>query len=103
MKPHLPPPVKYVDPPCSMYNRCSAPCCPLHDMTKSIWYANEQICRKQEFTTTHKFINTQRKIARRSKQNPDIGYFTYAVLCKMRKIYKSVSGENPDRRVHDVR
>ena len=51
----------------------------------------------------HKFIKTQRKIARRSAKNPDIGYFTYDMLCKMRKIYKSVSGENPDKAVRGGR
>ena len=103
MKPKLPPPVPYSAPPCSMYNRCSAPCCPLHDLTKSIWYANEQICRKQEFTTVHKFIKTQRKIARRSGQNPDIGYFTYDALCNMGRIYRGIRGANPDRGVSRAR
>jgi len=63
------------------------------------WYANEDICRKREFTTTQKFIDTQRKIARRTKANPEIGYFTYEMLCKIRRVGRGTCGEKPDKKI----
>ena len=95
MKPHLPPPVPYTDPPCSIYNRCSAPICPLHDISKAIWYADEPICSKREFSTTEKFIKVQRRIAKKTKRNTDAGFFTKDMLNSIGGVTSKIRGTDP--------
>jgi len=82
---------------CSIFQRCSAPVCPLHISGGECWYACEEICGKHGMRGLHKFIKTQKKLAKYTKQNPDIGYFDVQMLNKIRRVTPKTVGCDPDR------
>jgi len=93
----LPPPVPYTDPPCSIYNRCNAPICPLHNIQRQIWYANEEICRNKTLTKGKRYIRIQRKISRKiSHRGSDSGYFSLDDLNSISRVHSKMTGFNPD-------
>lgn len=81
---------------CSTFNRCSAPICPLCLTGGEIFFADEEICGKHGMTKLFPWIKTQRKLAKKSEQNHEIGYFTVESLTKIRKVSRGTAGMNPD-------
>ncbi len=81
---------------CSIFTRCSAPICPLCLNGGEIFFADEPICSKHGMVKLFPWIKTQRKLAKKSEQNHEIGYFTLEMLTKIRKVSRGTAGMNPD-------
>jgi len=81
------------------FEKCTAPLCLEADDIddNSIWYANEPICSAQPKTGTPNWIKQQRKIARQTKQNPEIGFFTLEMLKRNCVVGKGMKGINGDK------
>ena len=82
---------------CSIFQRCSAPVCPLRISGGEIFYANEDICSKRGIQAEHKLLRTQKKLAKYTKRNPNIGYFDVQMLNKIRRVTPKTVGCDPDR------
>jgi ribosomal protein L39E len=84
-------------PDCPSFTTCSAPLCPLFSTNGEIWFCDESICHKRGIQAEHKVLKVQKKLAKYTKQNGDIGYFDMAMLGKMRRITHKTVGCDPDR------
>lgn len=82
---------------CPSFTTCCAPICPLCVSGGECWYANEAVCRKRGIQAEHKVLKVQKKLAKYTKQNGDIGYFDMPMLSKMRRITHKTVGCDPDR------
>jgi hypothetical protein len=79
---------------CPKYKGCNAILCPLaaeDENNNYIWYPDEDICTKQEFSSLD-WIKRQRKIARKAKE----GYFTFAMLKRDFILKHGLQGLDPD-------
>jgi len=79
---------------CPSYESCSAPICPLNSPEKYIWYPDEEVCRST-LQSNVDWIRTQKKIAKRAKDNTK--YFTFQMLNLNRTIMTGVAGLDPDK------
>jgi hypothetical protein len=81
---------------CQSFTNCSAAICPLCQNGSEIWFTDEPICGKHGMAEPFPWIKTQRKLARKSEQNHEIGYFTVETLAKIRKVGPNTPGCDPD-------
>lgn len=81
---------------CPAFTNCSAAICPVCQNGREIFFADEQICGKRGMAERFPWIKTQRKLANRSEQNHEIGYFTVESLTKIRKVGPNTPGCDPD-------
>jgi len=80
--------------PCKYFDDCSAPMCPRDTgAAKTIWFANEAVCRLHDVP---EWVKRQRKIAKTST-NKTAGCFTLSMLERRCVIGKKISGIDPDR------
>ncbi|MGB9677951.1 MAG: hypothetical protein ACPLZ9_04960 [Candidatus Ratteibacteria bacterium] len=87
---------------CPYFGKCNAPICPMDpDKERAVWYPDEEICKNREFNNLN-FIITQKKIAKINKRHEVQGIFTFAMLNRPLKIYKSISGLNEDQDLDDI-
>lgn len=91
----------------SHFDNCSAPICiqdDLESMSEMIWYPDEDICSlKDENNNIPIFIKQQRKIAKRSKKNNNIGYFTFKMLNVNCVIGCGIKGIDGDKKDDDIK
>jgi hypothetical protein len=85
---------------CPYFEKCDAPICPLNNF-QGIWYADEEICKNPEYSNLD-VIKNQKKISRINKKHEVQGIFTFAMLNRPLKIYKSISGLNEDQDLDDI-
>ena len=77
---------------CPLYDRCSAPICPMDPVAKlRIWYSNEDVCSRSNFKD-NKVVVTQRKITKKGSE----GYFTFEMLNRDIVVKKGIRGIDPD-------
>lgn len=81
---------------CKYFDTCSAPLCPLDDNRGAIWYADEPICKAYQHHQNARWIQNQRKIAKRAK-NTDTCY-TKDMLDRDIIIRPGIEGADPDAR-----
>ncbi len=80
---------------CPSFSGCSAPLCPLADnLEYCVWYADEPICPSIKFRQP--WVRVQRRIARRTKCNLDVGYFTAKMLGSIKSVSPGIKGISPD-------
>jgi len=79
---------------CPSFSGCSAPLCPLADnLEYCAWYADEPICTSLKFRQP--WVRVQRRIARRTKCNVAVGYFTAKMLESITRVTPAIKGINP--------
>jgi hypothetical protein len=82
---------------CTRFTTCSAPVCPLDGRPESAsWFPHEPICSSRQATKGLKWIKIQRKIARKTNNSNDIGYFTAEMLRITKRVTPKTTGINPD-------
>jgi hypothetical protein len=79
---------------CPFFFSCDAPLCPFYNFN-GIWYADETICKNPKYSKLD-VIKNQKKISRINKRHEVQGIFTFNMLNRPLKIYKSISGLNED-------
>lgn len=82
---------------CSIFNRCSAPICPLCLTGGEIFFADEEICGKRGMAKLFPWIKTQRKLAKKHRESHDTGFFTVEILNKIARVSRTTTGRDPDR------
>lgn len=81
---------------CRHWDSCSAPLCPLdlQSMEHGIWYPDEEICRSRTHRQGLKWIENQRKIAKKAKSTDT--YFTVEMLDRDFIVRSGIEGIDPD-------
>ena len=80
---------------CPSFPGCSAPLCPLADnLEYCVFYPDEPICTSTKFREP--WVKIQRRIARRTKCNADVGYFTVKMLESITAVTAAIKGINPE-------
>ena len=80
---------------CPSFSGCTAPLCPLgENLAYAIFYPDEPICTSRKFRQP--WVRTQRRIARRTKCNVDLGYFTAEMLGSITAVTSAIKGINPE-------
>jgi len=79
---------------CKYFDYCNAPLCPLNakHLIIDAWYPDEEICRLK---TVPKWIKTQKKIAKKTKDKNK--YYTYKMLNRNCKVKIGIAGLDPDK------
>jgi hypothetical protein len=82
---------------CKSFTTCSAPVCPLDShIEDASYFPHEPICSSRQATKGLKWIKTQRKIARKTNNSSDIGYFTHEMLRTTKRVTPKTTGIDPD-------
>jgi hypothetical protein len=81
---------------CSIFNRCSAPICPLCLNGGEIWLTDEPVCSKYNMGDKFPFIKVQRKLAKKHRESHDAGFFTVEMLNKITRVSRTTTGRDPD-------
>lgn len=80
---------------CSMFERCSAPLCPLDpDLKHQVWFPDEDICNKPGFLGEFYWIKIQKKIKKRAKNRETM--FTAHMMGKLVLVRAGVKGLDPE-------
>ena len=80
---------------CPSFSGCSAPICPLADNVEyCVFYPDEPICTSTKFRQP--WVRIQRRIARRTKCNVNVGYFTVKMLESITAVTAAIKGINPE-------
>ncbi|TKJ45553.1 hypothetical protein CEE35_03465 [Candidatus Aerophobetes bacterium Ae_b3b] len=86
---------------CNLYEKCSAPFCPLDArINKRLWFSDEQICGAR-WTQALSWIQAQKKIKKRARDTSR--YFTLTMLSQNCRLKKGITGLNPDMPVETER
>lgn len=81
---------------CPSFTRCSASLCPFDPNIKErMWYPDEPVCVRAGMSSEHRWIKTQKKIARKCKNKEK--YFTQPMLERLSIVYRGTVGINPER------
>lgn len=80
---------------CRQFEDCTAPMCPLDpELSRKVWFADEDICASKKFGPGLKWIENQRKISRKNS-DPSL-CFTLRMLNRPFIIKKGIVGVSPD-------
>lgn len=81
---------------CPRYDKCSAPLCPMDEksLVQASWFPNEEICKKRHPDGRPPWINTQKKIAKQTK-DLDTSY-THKMLCAITHVPHTITGMDPN-------
>jgi len=76
--------------------KCSAPLCPLdEDLDTQMWYPDEPICAKEGISLEHPWLQTQKKIAKRTRRQGL--YYTGKMVQRNCVVGVGMVGLDPDR------
>ena len=81
---------------CRYFDSCSAPLCPLDGDGLAVghWFPDEEICRARKHTRGLKWVETQKKIAKKAKR-VDL-FFNRIMLDRDIIVRAGIEGLNPD-------
>lgn len=81
------------------YIHCNAPMCveDKQSWTDCIWYPDEDICNLKIDGITPDWIKMQKKVAKATRQNPEVGFFTLKMLQRNCVVGSNMQGLNSDK------